>query len=152
MIGSGLWGKPVVIRGTGKAGERLLSALQRDRSLGLRPIAVFDITGGRALEGLIYGGTLTDAMGLAREQVADTSIFAMRHARRSRLFRFVELATRNFRNVLVIPDLARATTSAVMARHLARTFGVEIKHNLLDPGRCGQNGRWTWRSQWSGRF
>jgi FlaA1/EpsC-like NDP-sugar epimerase len=42
MIRSGLWGKPVVILGAGRAGERLLSALQRERSLGLRPIAVFD--------------------------------------------------------------------------------------------------------------
>jgi Undecaprenyl-phosphate galactose phosphotransferase WbaP len=65
--------------------------------------------------------------------VADTAIFAMPHARRSRLAKFVELASRNFRNVIVIPDLAGVTTSAVIARDLAGTFGVEIKHNLLDP-------------------
>jgi len=73
-------------------------------------------------------------MGLAREQVADTAIFAMPHASRSRLVRFVELASRNFRNVIVIPDLAGIITpSAVMARDLAGTFGVEVKYNLLNP-------------------
>ena len=99
----GLWGKLVVILGAGRTGERLLSALQREWSLGFRPIAVFDNrrapTGG-VLEGVPYGGTLTDAMGLAREQVADTAIFTMPHARRSRLVRFIELASRNFRNVM----------------------------------------------------
>jgi FlaA1/EpsC-like NDP-sugar epimerase len=82
---SRLWGKQVVILGTGKAGERLLSALQRERSIGLRPIAVFDnrlAPAGGVLEGVPYGGTLTDAMGLARERVADTAISAMPHARR----------------------------------------------------------------------
>src|SRR5215218_7684350 len=133
----GLWGKAVVILGAGRSGERLLSALQREWSLGFRPIAVFDNrrapTGG-VLEGVPYGGTLTDAMGLARERVADTAIFAMPHARRSRLVRFVELASRNFRNVIVIPDLAGIITpSAVTARDLAGTFGVEVKHNLLNP-------------------
>jgi Undecaprenyl-phosphate galactose phosphotransferase WbaP len=137
MARLGLWGKAVVILGAGRTGERLLSALQREWSLGFRPIAVFDNrrapTGG-VLEGVPYGGTLTDAMGLARERVADTVIFAMPHARRSRLVRFVELASRNFRNVIVIPDLAGIITpSAVTARDLAGTFGVEVKHNLLNP-------------------
>jgi hypothetical protein len=38
--------------------------------------------------------TSIDAKDLARERVADIAIFAMPHARRSRLVRFVELASR----------------------------------------------------------
>ena len=93
------------------------------------------------MEGTNKAGTLYVAPsrvpGPAQLPSASTSrmqpwIFAMPHARRSHLVRFVELASRNFRNVTVMPDLAGATTSAVMARDLAGTFGVEIKHNLLD--------------------
>ena len=127
----------MVILGADRAGERLLRALQRERSLGLKPIAVFDNRrppAGGALEGVPYGRTLTDAMGLARERVADTAILAMPRVRRSCLAKFVELASGNFRNVIVIPDpTGIVTPSAVMARDLAGTFGVEIKHHHLDP-------------------
>jgi len=132
----GLWGKPVVILGAGETGKRLVGTLKREWSLGFRPIAVFDnrlapVEG--AIAGVPYRGTLADAMGLARERAADTAIFAMPHARRSRLAKFVELASRNFRNVIVISNLAEVATSTVVARDFAGTLGIEIKHNRLNP-------------------
>jgi Undecaprenyl-phosphate galactose phosphotransferase WbaP len=131
----GLWGKPVVILGAGETGKRLVRTLKREWSLGFRPIAVFDnrlAPAEGAIEGVPYGGTLTDAMGLAWEQAADTAIFAMPHVRRSRMANFVELAGRSFRNVIVIPNLAGGTTSAVVARDFAGTLGIEMKQNLLN--------------------
>jgi Undecaprenyl-phosphate galactose phosphotransferase WbaP len=129
----GLWGKPVVILGAGETGERLVKTLKREWSLGFRPIAVFDnrlAPAEGAIEGVPYGGTLTDAMDLAWERLADTAIFAMPHARCSRLAKFVELASRSFRNVIVIPNLAGVTTSAVVARDFVGTLGLEMKQNL----------------------
>ena len=38
-----------------------------------------------------------------------------------------------FSHTIVVPDLARITNSVVMAKDLGGTFGVEVKHNLLDP-------------------
>ena len=131
-----LWGKPVVVLGTGETGARVLKALQREWQLGFKPLAVFDngpAPAGGMLEAVPYGGTLDDATALAHECGVDTAIFAMPHARHEHLAEFLDSARINFRNVVVIPDLRGITNSAVVARDIAGTFGVEIKHNLLDP-------------------
>lgn len=136
----GLWGKPVVILGAGETGARLVRALRKEWGFGYRPVAIFDhrlAPAGGAIEGVPYGGTLTDAMQLARKRRMDTAIFAMPHTRRNHLVRFVSQASASFRYVIVVPNLFEVTTSAVVARDLAGTLGVEIKHNLLNP--------WAWR-------
>jgi Undecaprenyl-phosphate galactose phosphotransferase WbaP len=132
----GLWGKPVVILGAGKTGAHLARDLQKEWSLGFRPVAVFDdqlAPVGGMLEGVPYRGTLSDAMNLPRKQATDTAIFAMSHAHCKHLDTFISQASLRFRYVIVIPDPAGVTTSAVVARDLAGTLGVEIKHNLLRP-------------------
>ena len=131
-----LWGKPVVILGAGETGKLLVHILQREWGLGYKPLAVFDFRlapKGRVLEGVPYGGTVTDALNLAQKQRIDTVIFAMTHVRRQYLARFVEGARSGFRHVIVIPNLIGITTSAVTASDLAGVFGVEIKQNLLSP-------------------
>jgi Undecaprenyl-phosphate galactose phosphotransferase WbaP len=136
MMQVGLWGKPVAIFGAGETGARLIRALQREWSLGLNPVAVFDNRVAPAdgtLEGIPYEGTMADAMALAQRGAADTAIFATPRGRRSNLARFVSRASASFRYVIVIPDLAGVATSAVVARDLAGILGVEIKHNLLYP-------------------
>jgi Undecaprenyl-phosphate galactose phosphotransferase WbaP len=80
-----------------------------------------------------YRGTLTDAMSLARKRAADTAIFAMPHVRREHLMGFINRASKSFRFVIVIPNMAGITTSAAVARDLAGILGVEMKHNLLNP-------------------
>jgi Undecaprenyl-phosphate galactose phosphotransferase WbaP len=132
----GLWGKPVVVLGAHDFGARVLEDLRREWQLGFRPIAVFDNRVApiqRTLNGVPYGGTLADAIALGREHRIDTVIFAMPHTRREQLAKFVDLAKLNFSHVVVIPNLAGITNSAVIARDFAGTFGVEIKYNLLDP-------------------
>jgi hypothetical protein len=136
MWRAGLWGKSVVVFGAGETGARLVRSLQDEWALGFKPVAVFDnrlAPVGRVLEGVPYAGTLTDAMGADRRRAVDTVIFAMPQARRNYLSRFVGRASRHFRNVVIIPDVAGLTTSVVVARDLAGIFGVEIKHNLLNP-------------------
>jgi len=136
MMKAKLWCKPVVVLGARKTGARVLKVLQEEWQLGFKPVGVFDNrlapTGG-ALEGVPYGGTLNDAVTLAREHQVDTAIFAMPHTRREHLARFVNLASNSFRHVIVIPNLDGIMNSAVVARDLGGTFGVEIKYNLLDP-------------------
>jgi Undecaprenyl-phosphate galactose phosphotransferase WbaP len=133
---AGVWGKPVVVIGAGEAGGRLLKTLREEWRLGFRPAAVFDnrlVPAGGALEGVPYGGNLEDAMSMARKHKLDTAIFAMPHTRREELAPLVSRASVSFRHVMVIPNLGGITNSAVVARNFAGTFGVEIKHNLLDP-------------------
>jgi Undecaprenyl-phosphate galactose phosphotransferase WbaP len=131
-----LWGKPVVVLGAQNAGARVLKDLQQQWQLGYRVIAVFDnrmAPREGSLSGVPYGGTLADAVALGREHRVDTVIFAMPHTRREQLATFVDLAKLNFKHVVIIPNLAGITNSAVVARDLAGTFGVEIEYNLLDP-------------------
>lgn len=136
MKRAGVWGKPVVVIGAGEAGGRLLKTLREEWKLGFRPAAVFDnrlAPAGGALEGVPYGGDLEDAVRLARKHKLDTAIFAMPHTRREELAPLVSRASASFRHVMVIPNLGGITNSAAVARDFAGTFGVEIKHNLLDP-------------------
>jgi Undecaprenyl-phosphate galactose phosphotransferase WbaP len=132
----GLWGKPVVVVGADKAGAHMLKVLQQEKDLGFNPVAVFDnrvAPMGGALEGVPYGGTLSDASALGRKHGIDTAIFAMPNTRREHLVKFVNLASLSFQHVIVIPNLGGITNCTVVARDLAGTFGVEIKYNLLDP-------------------
>lgn len=136
MKRSGLWGKPVVILSFGESGGRLVKLLKKEWGLGFRPVAIFDsrlapVDG--MLEGVPYGGSVSEAMEFSCKGQIGTAIFAMPYTRREHLVKFVEKARDNFRHVIVIPNLEGVTNSAVVARDLAGTFGVEIKHNLLDP-------------------
>ncbi len=132
----GLWRKSVVVVGAQEAGARLLKVLQKEWQLGFRPVAVFDdrtIPAGATLEGVPYGGMLTDAVAMARGHGVDTAIFAMPEMRREHLTELVSLASSSFRYIVVMPDLNGVTNSAVIARDFAGNCGVEIKHNLLFP-------------------
>jgi Undecaprenyl-phosphate galactose phosphotransferase WbaP len=136
MMKLGVWGKPVVILGARQAGAHVLEVLRREWQLGFKPVAVFDnrvAPAGGMLEGVPYGGTLSDAAALATKGEVDTAIFAMPYTRRKHLAKYVDSARDSFRQVVIIADLGGITTSAVVARDLAGMFGVEISHNLLDP-------------------
>jgi Undecaprenyl-phosphate galactose phosphotransferase WbaP len=132
----GMWGEPVVICGAGETGQRLIRTLIEEWGLGFRPVAVFDnqlapISG--ELMGVPYGGSVSDALPLARKYGINTLVFATPHTRREHLSKFVELMRPALRRVMVIPNLGGITNSAVVARDFGGMFGVEIRHNLLDP-------------------
>jgi Undecaprenyl-phosphate galactose phosphotransferase WbaP len=135
MIKAALWGKPVVVLSLGEAGRRIVRLLNKERGLGLRPVAMFDSrmapTEGM-FEGVPYEGTVSEAMDFGWKGKADTAIFAMPHTRRDHLVKFVERARNSFRHIVIIPNLDGVTNSAVVARNLAGTFGVEVGQNLLD--------------------
>ena len=132
----GLWGKPVVILGAGEAGRQLVRTLKREWGLGFKPVGVFDFRlapRGGLVEDVPYGGTIIDALDLARKHGIGTVIFAMPNVRREYLAKFVDRASSSFRDVIVIPNLSGITTSAVAARNFAGILGVQTKHNLLNP-------------------
>ena len=132
----GLWGKPVVILGYKETGTNIAGNLEQNWGLGYDPVAVFDYrldAGESSFGGMDHHQVLAGAVDLAREQGVDTVIFAMPHTRREQLATLVSLASISFQHVLIIPNLNGVTNSAVMARDLAGTFAVEVKHNLLDP-------------------
>jgi Undecaprenyl-phosphate galactose phosphotransferase WbaP len=132
----GLWGKPVAVVGAGETGTQLVRTLKKEWGLGFKPVGVFDFRlapRGGVLEEVPYGGSVNDALDLVRERGVDTIIFAMPQIRRKYVAEFADKASKHFRHVLVIPNLGGAIASAVTSRDLAHTFGLEIKHNLLNP-------------------
>lgn len=133
----GAWGKPVVIISSGEAGARVNDLIEERWELGYRPIASFGYRLTLAEESIedpsLTNTTLSGIAKLAKSQAVDTVIFAMPHTRREHVATLVDWASTRFRHVMVIPNLSGITNSAVVARDLAGTFGVEIKHNLLSP-------------------
>ena len=143
---AGLWGKPVMILGSGQNGGRVreeVARLFRERwELGYRPAAVVDCRLPRPaiareprdtlIAGEVLKETLKNAMELARQRKIDTVVLAMPHTRREQLSELMGRVSSRFQHVIVIPNLSGITNSAVVARDFAGTFGVEIKQNLLD--------------------
>lgn len=128
LLRSGLWGKPVVIIGSGEGGGGLVRTLSEGWALGLRPAALFEVS-----EEDSGDRELSEAVDLARKHGVDTIMLAMLREDRERLWRISNLASYSFRRVIVIPDLEGVINSAVAVREFSGNFGVEIKHNLLDP-------------------
>ena len=131
----GLWGKPVVVLGASETGERVITALRRELGLGFVPAAVFDdqVSEPGEISGMPCGDL--DAAGrVALEYGIDTAIVAMPRTDRGRFEEVIDWAGTRFRRVVVVPELpGYAANSAMVARDLAGTFGVEIKQNLLNP-------------------
>lgn len=145
---AGLWGRPVIIFGSGqnegRVRGRVVKLLQEKWDLGYNPVAVFNCQLsrlaparptplGRSQEDSPYVETLARAADLAHRLGLDTAIFAMPHTRREQVADIVGVASIRFRHVLVIPNLNGVTNSAVVARDLGGTLAVEIKYNLLNP-------------------
>jgi Undecaprenyl-phosphate galactose phosphotransferase WbaP len=133
-----LWGKPVVILGSDTHGERVATLLDREWTLGYKPIVVFGArakgsTRRRAFEAVPDEASLSDALSLSRRCGVDDVIIAMPQTRRQYVAKLVDWAGRSFQHVTVIPNLDGVTNSSVVARDFAGVFGVEIRHNLLVP-------------------
>lgn len=120
----GLWGKPVVIISSGNGGRELVRVMTDAWGLGLRPAALFEGS---------EDSVLSEAVELARKHGVDTIVLVVPQDDQERLGRISNLASYSFRRVIVIPDLEGIVNSAVAVRDISGNFGVEIKHNLLDP-------------------
>jgi Undecaprenyl-phosphate galactose phosphotransferase WbaP len=132
----GWWGKPVIVVSYKDNGVQFWELLKQEWGLGYSPVALLDhnlAPAGASYQEMPYEETLVEAANLSRELRADTLIFAMPFTRRERLANMVTAASETFRSVLIVPNLHGVTNSAVVARDLAGTFAIEIKHNLLDP-------------------
>ncbi len=132
----GLWGKQVIIFGSGQPVGRVATLLGKEWGLGYKPVAIF---GGqpprdvKPFEATPDERSLADAMGLSQRHGVDTVVFAMPHTRREHLAKLVHWASFGFRHVTVVPNLDGVANSGVVARDLAGVFGVEIRYNLLNP-------------------
>lgn len=123
-----LWGKPVVIIASQGAGQDLVRALKDEWGLGLRPAALLE-----EAEEPPGDREFAEAVELARKHRVDTVMLALQRDDIERLGWMTNLASYSFRHVIVVPELGGVINSAVAVKDFSGNFGVEIKHNLLDP-------------------
>jgi Undecaprenyl-phosphate galactose phosphotransferase WbaP len=141
MVKHGVWGKPVIILGSGGTETSVEELLSKERTLGYRPVVAFDGRSDGRLAEVEEGAEevphesvlLAEAVGLGHKHRVDTIFLAMPHLQREYLAKLANLVSAYFRNVVIIPNLAGVTNSAVVARDFVGTLGLEIRHSLLSP-------------------
>ena len=130
------WGHPVVIMGAGKTGEMVVRTLQRQPSLGLKPIAILDDdprTHGNISGVPVIGGLVMAPM-LAKEFKIPYAIVAMPGVSRNRLMQLLSRYGRTFAHLTIIPDLFGMASLWVVAKDLGGVLGLEARQQLFLPG------------------
>lgn len=137
LVRTGLWGKPVVVLGSGEMAARLVRTMLKDRGQGFRPVAVFSDdeaeTSPAGVAGVPYLQGRDRAPEFARTYRINTAVLAVGDVHRAGQDRLADWASTKFERVIVVPNLTGLSSSAMAAHDLAGVLGVEVKHNLLDP-------------------
>lgn len=130
------WGYPVVILGAGKTGQAVAEALKRQSGLGLKAVAFLDDDPQKRGEpiGIPVVGGLERASVLAQQWKIPYAVLAIPSASRERLLGVIEQHGSLFPRLILIPDLFGMASLWVSATDLGGILGLELRHNLLQPG------------------
>jgi len=130
------WGYPVVVMGAGKTGEMVIRTLQRQPSLGLKPVAVLDDDADKhgSLAGVPVIGSLSMGPMLAHQLKIPYAIVAMPGVAYHRLSPLLERYGRTFPHLMIIPDLFGMASLWVAAKDLGGVLGLEVRQQLFLPG------------------
>jgi Undecaprenyl-phosphate galactose phosphotransferase WbaP len=130
LIRMNLWGTPVLILGAATTGRMLVSTLNRDRALGLRPVALLDDDPkkwGAEIDGVpVIGGT---KLAYRYEGKLRYAMIAMPGAGR----KLIASLAKNlpFPHIMLIPDLFGLQSLWIDARDISGVLSLEMKKNLL---------------------
>ena len=132
----GLWGRPVVILGAGRAGRRVARALRRRPLDGLAPVAFFDDDVGK--QGLVFEdvevrGNLGAANAYALARGVSHAIVAIPTASSERLASLVNGRGHVFKRVQFVPNLAGLPSREVYASDLDGMLALEVRSGLYAP-------------------
>ena len=129
------WGQSAFILGAGAAGELVVRNLQRQPSLGLRPIAVFDDDPAKrgSLCGVPVIGDVTLAPKLAQEIGVSYCIMAFPGVSAARQLELLEIYHQSFKHCIVIPHLFAFATLRVPSKDLGSILGLDVQQPLLMP-------------------
>ena len=130
LIKYNMWGTPVVVLGAGMTGRAIVSSLEKDPTLGLRTIGIFDDDRrlwGSTIEGIPIIGGIEEANVFS--DVAQYVIIAIPGAGREKIVRLAEFLP--FPKVLIVPDLHGLQSLWIEVRDLGGIPGMEIQRQLL---------------------
>ena len=132
------WGVQVLILGAGETGRRLTRTLIGQPELGVRPRAVLDV--GRSAEACHIDGVpvLRDgeaALCLAHELGISHAIVVLPDVSRRQLPQVLDSAGQTFAHLWIVSDLYGIGSLGTEARDLHGTLALEVRRNLLLPGR-----------------
>ncbi len=130
------WGVPVMILGAGETAAHLIRALRANKVLGYRPVLCLDDQPNKRgyCEGVPVPGSLRDARYYAERYETQYAISAMPHVPRQQLMAHLENWSSIFPNLIIVPDLLGVASLWTEPRDLEGTLGLQIRHNLLNPG------------------
>ena len=149
------WGQPVVILGAGKTGRMIVRTLQRQPSIGLKPVAVLDDdlakhgtlgnhvdeqekTGLSARRDCVQNvpvlGGLDKASIVAKKYNIPYGIVAMPSVGHDPMLKLLERHAEAFTHLLIIPELFDFSTMHVPSRDVGGVLGLEVRQQLLLPG------------------
>lgn len=130
LIRLNVWGTPVLILGGAKTGRLLVSTLNREKTLGFRPVAILDDDKrlwGTRIEGVpILGGTDRAQEFAGRVRYA---LVAMPGVDRKSILSLTKSLC--FPHVLFVPNLFGLQSLWVETRDLGGVLSLEMKKNLL---------------------
>jgi len=125
-----LWGRPVVVLGTGEAAARVTKHLTGHRGIGLHPIAVFGSGDDWDVLQLPVTGTLDHAWRYIYDNNVRHAVVTPDAARELAFDEVLRHADRQLRFVQYLPDLAGLPSSSVVASPLGSSLALEVRNQL----------------------
>ncbi len=125
-----LWGRPVVLLGTGPDAERTARHLLDHPGIGLHPVAVFGEGARWSLDALPITGDLEHAWSFLRAHNVRHAIVTPDAAGELGFDEVLRRADRQLRYVHYLPDLRGLPTNSVAAAPLGTALGLEVRNQL----------------------
>lgn len=130
------WGSSAIIFGSGKTARQVVSILQHQPELGLKPVALLTDKpcADKDIRGVPVVGGLENARRLGAELGVRYCIVAMDEDSNNRLYDIHKKYGDCFPHMMVIPELGGLASLWIVARDVGGVLGLEIRHNLLISG------------------
>ena len=125
-----LWGRPVVLLGTGPDAERTARHLLRHPGIGLHPVAVFGEGKGWGIGPLPVTGDLDHTWSFLSSYNVRHAIVTPDAAAKLAFDDMLVRADRQLRYVQYLPDLRGVPTNSVAAAPIGTALGLEVRNQL----------------------
>jgi Undecaprenyl-phosphate galactose phosphotransferase WbaP len=136
LIGSGLYGTPVVVLGAGKTGKLVVGQMKANPGIGFVPVAMFDDDPskiGTRIDGVPVVGSLSAARFFEFPYQVERALVAIPSAPGCRVVEIAGELSRRFPRLGIVPDLFGLGTTWWRPHAVGTCLTFEVTNNLLDP-------------------